>query len=318
MRRGPTFALAALSLAACHAGVVSGAPRGSPTLTITATVATTPPQVTATAAPAATPTATSQPSASAPPSAPPSDPFALARSLRYPRPDALAAALANAESAIRSGSASPAALFDLGRSQDAAYHQLVAQPEWQATVLAQLPEPLRPIARANIDAGQELQTLNHPRDTLPAWRILAPLPEGELRADYQEAERLSGIPWQYLAAINLVESRMGRIRGLSAGGAEGPMQFIPPTWAYYGRGDVNNPHDAILAAGRFLADHSGPGDMAKALYGYNPSPHYVRAITIYAQQIEANPHALDGYYNWQVYFGTLTRGDALLPVGWGS
>ena len=101
-------------------------------------------------------------------------------------------------------------------------------------------------------------------------------------------------------------------------GTDEPMQFIPQTWAYYGRGDINNPRDAILAAGRFLADHGGGGDMARALFAYNPSPHYVRAITLYAQQMQADPHALDGYYNWQVYFGTLTCGDALLVVGYGS
>ena len=317
MKRALAIALAAGLLAACHGGAASIGPRATtPAASGTATAATSPtggPSLSATPSPAAqTPTSATATPAGA------SDPFTLALRLRYPTPDALAAALANAETAIRSGGATPAALADLGRAQDAAYHQLAEQPEWRAGMLAQLPERLRPIAQANLDAGDELKALDHPRDTLPAWRILAPLPESELKADYLEAQRLSGIPWQYLAAINLVESRMGRIRGLSAGGAEGPMQFIPATWAYYGRGDVNNPHDAILAAGHFLADHGGPADMARALYGYNPSPHYVRAITIYAQQIQAEPRALDGYYNWQVYFGTLTRGDALLTVGFGA
>ncbi len=35
------------------------------------------------------------------------------------------------------------------------------------------------------------------------------------------------MPWYYLAAINLIETRMGRIDGLSTAGAQGPMQFLP-------------------------------------------------------------------------------------------
>lgn len=306
-------------LPACHAATVSARrtpARRTPSPTVGAGTATAPSMAPSTAP---SPPPLPSPSVEAPSPSPDTDPFALARSLRYPTPEALATALANAETTIRSGGASGAQLVTLGEAEDAAYHQLAEQPDWRSTVLAQLPQRLQPIAQANLNASDQLDALNEPRDTLPAWRILAPAPEADLKADYLEAQTASGIPWQYLAAINLVESRMGRIRGLSSGGAEGPMQFIPATWAYYGKGgDVNNPHDAILGAGRFLADHGGPADMARALYAYNPSSHYVQAITIYAQQIEADPHALDGYYNWQVYFGTLTRGDALLTVGYGS
>lgn len=304
-------------LPACHTAAVSARRTPSPTMGAGATA--TAPSTASSPAPSPAPSPSRSVEAPPPSPSPNSDPFALARSLRYPTPEALATALANAETTIRSGGASAAQLVNLGEAEDAAYHQLDEQPDWRSTVLAQLPERLRPIAQANLDASDQLNALNQPRDTLPAWRILAPAPEADLKADYLAAQTASGIPWQYLAAINLVESRMGRIRGLSSGGAEGPMQFIPATWAYYGKGgDVNNPHDAILGAGRFLADHGGPADMARALYAYNPSSHYVQAITIYAQQIEADPRALDGYYNWQVYYGTLTRGDALLTVGYGS
>jgi len=257
------------------------------------------------------------PSVSPSPS-PPSDPFALARSLRYASPDALASALARSETAIRSGAASGTELVALGHAEDAAYRQLVAQPEWQGAVISRLPASLRPVAEANITAGSELKVLANPRDELPAWRILAPRPQAELLADYREAQRLSGIPWEYLAAINLVETRMGRIRGLSAGGARGPMQFLPSTWARYGSGDIDNAHDSILAAGRLLAAHGAPADMAGALLAYNPSQHYVRAVTIYARQLQAEPRALGGYYYWQVYFRTITRGEALLTEGYGS
>jgi hypothetical protein len=39
--------------------------------------------------------------------------------------------------------------------------------------------------------------------------------------------------------------------------------------------------------------------MAGALYAYNPSRHYVRAVSAYAGQLRANPRAFLGYYHWQ-------------------
>jgi hypothetical protein len=51
--------------------------------------------------------------------------------------------------------------------------------------------------------------------------------------------------------------------------------------------------------------------MARALYAYNPSRRYVRAVTAYASQLRANPRAFLGYYHWQVFYG-----DTLLPEGY--
>ena len=118
-----------------------------------------------------------------------------------------------------------------------------------------------------------------------------------------------------LAAINLIETRMGRIRGDSSAGAQGPMQFIPSTWAAYGEGDVNSDHDSILAAARYLKAAGAPGNMSKAVLAYNHDARYVAAVAAYAEVMHADPAAYRGYYGWQVYVATLD-GVTLLPVGW--
>src|SRR5581483_3693865 len=181
-----------------------------------------------------------------------------------------------------------------------------------------LPENLRPIAQANVAAGAELRAMTTPKTDLPPWRILTPPPADELERDYHEAEAATHVPWAYLAAVHLVETRMGRIRGTSTAGAQGPMQFLPSTWARWGGGgDINDPHDAIMAAGRYLAASGAPADLHKALYAYNHSEHYVRAVTLYAQQIEADPRAYLAYHEWQVYYIT-PRGDLWLEEGYGG
>jgi membrane-bound lytic murein transglycosylase B len=134
---------------------------------------------------------------------------------------------------------------------------------------------------------------------------------------YKEAQQQYGVPWQYLAAINLIETNMGRIQGLSSAGAQGPMQFMPSTWAYWGRGDVNNPHDAILAAGRYLEGHGAPNNMSHAIYAYNPSMLYVRAVQLYAQQMFSEPSTFLAYYNWQVYV-PMPDGIRVLPEGFSN
>jgi hypothetical protein len=54
--------------------------------------------------------------------------------------------------------------------------------------------------------------------------------------------------------------------------------------------------------------------MSRAIYAYNPSNLYVRAVQLYAQQMFANERAFLGYYSWQVYVQT-TGGAVLLPEG---
>ena len=115
--------------------------------------------------------------------------------------------------------------------------------------------------------------------------------------------------------IHFVESRMGRIRGLSTAGAQGPMQFIPSTWAAYGEGDVYDDHDSILAAAKYLKAAGAPADMLKALLAYNHSTPYANALIAFAAVLRATPDEYRGYHGWQVYY-TNQDGTFLLPEGW--
>ena len=172
------------------------------------------------------------------------------------------------------------------------------------------------VTRASVRASRLLGAMTAPQRRLPSWRIVAPAPPGELLDDYRAAQRRTGVPWTYLAAINLVETRMGRIRGTSTAGARGPMQFIPATWAAYGAGgDVNEPRDAILGAARLLEANGAPGDMAGALWHYNQSHSYVLAVSAYARSMQVADWAYRGYWHWRVLYSQ-RRGTYVLPVGY--
>jgi len=89
------------------------------------------------------------------------------------------------------------------------------------------------------------------------------------------------------------------------------MQFLPATWSIYGAGgDINSDHDAILAAARLLKSRGAPENMSKALFAYNNSEHYVKAIALYADVIRTDERTYIAYHGWQVFYG-----DRLLPEG---
>jgi hypothetical protein len=167
-----------------------------------------------------------------------------------------------------------------------------------------------------VKAARLLHSMSEPQQELPRWRIVTPPPPAELLGYYKRAQRRTGVPWTYLAAINLVETRMGRIRGTSSAGARGPMQFLPTTWDLYGAGgDINDPRDAILAAARLLSDQGAPGDMAEALWHYNQSDSYVGAVLAHARTMQRSTAAYRGYWHWRVLYRH-TRATYVLPVGY--
>jgi membrane-bound lytic murein transglycosylase B len=234
-------------------------------------------------------------------------------------PDGLATQLVAAETAVRDPAVSPDMLAYQAHMQQVTTAALVDHPDWLPVVLAKAPPEFHGSIQSNLHAGQELRILNpKSMQKLPSgWVIVAPAAADELLAHYKEAEATFGVPWQYLAAINLVETRMGRIRGTSSAGAQGPMQFMPQTWARFGQGDIQSNRDSILAAARYLKYNNAPQTMNTALWNYNRSWHYVAAVTTYAEQMRADERSFRAYYHWQVYYRTVA-GAQLLPEGWTS
>jgi len=230
-------------------------------------------------------------------------------------PAQLADDLVADELAVRDPATPEPALVAAAHRQQAAYRAIGRHPEWDAIIRGRIPPQLVGAYDLNVDARRQLAAMSPVRDTLPAWRIVAPAPAEELLGYYREAEAATGVAWNYLAAINLIETRLGSIAGVSTAGAQGPMQFMPETWAAYGRGDVTAPRDAIMAAGRYLAASGFASNRDRAVYAYNHANEYVRAVSDYAAVIGGDPAAFAGYYRWDVYYYT-TAGDVLLPIGY--
>ena len=311
-RRVAVLALLAL-LPACNTGSDDPTVESGGTSTSATTETTAAPSTTTAAAPATTAPATS--STTARPAASVAPGVSI---LPEGDPASVSSALASSEATIRDPATPVASLEPSGRAQQVAYRQLAVHPEWMDEVLRGVPARLHGTVRANTTAGMELRALTKPQPALPPWRIVAPAPAEELLGYYKAAEGEVGAPWAYLAAIHLVETRMGRIRGTSTAGAQGPMQFMPATWGQYGNGgDINSNRDSIFAAARLLVRNGAPRDMANALFNYNRSQRYVTAVTNYAEQMKADERAYFGYYHWQVFY-RLADGDRLLPVGYGT
>ncbi|GAA4891045.1 hypothetical protein GCM10023203_50730 [Actinomycetospora straminea] len=270
--------------------------------------------------PAASTPATPSPASSPPSSISSSDPIGPHGPSVPTEPAALAAVLEEARRTVADPTRSPQDVAAAGRTAQVAYEELAFHPERLPPVLAALsPETAEATGRI-VGAGRDLLAMakRGPGEMLPAWRIAAPLPPERLRAHYAEAQERFGVPWTVLAAVNLVESRMGRIASHSEAGARGPMQFMPATWASYGLGgDVTDPHDAILGAANYLRANGGAtaDGLDRALERYNDDERYVRAVRAYAAVMQDDERAYLAFHAWEVYFRT-TAGRVHLPVGY--
>ncbi len=219
------------------------------------------------------------------------------------------------ELALRDPATPEPAMIAAARRQQAAYRAIGRNPAWDPIIRPKIPPNLIATYDRNVDARRQLTAMSPVRDTLPAWRIVPPAPAEQLLGYSREAEAATGVGWNYLAAINLIETRFGSIAGVSMDGAQGPMQFMPQTWAAYGNGDVNSPRDAIMSAARYLDASGFATDRDGAIWAYNHASQYVRAVNDYAAILAEDPGAFAGYYRWDVYYYT-TAGDVLLPIGY--
>jgi cell wall-associated NlpC family hydrolase len=121
----------------------------------------------------------------------------------------------------------------------------------------------------------------------------------------QAATSCFGLPWTVLAAMGAEESNHGQstARGVQSGanaaGAEGPMQFLPATFAAYDHPVLADPTptpvppgavpsapspydpvEAVYAAARDLCANGGgnAATLAHAVFGYNHAGWYVNAV----------------------------------------
>lgn len=207
---------------------------------------------------------------------------------------------------------------DLAHEQQMLYRVIGRNPEWIRTTIAEAPEAHAAVIERHLAARQAIGDIGHggePPVDVPAWEIIEPLAADELRTLYEAAEAATGIPWSFLAAINLIETGFGRIDGLSTAGAQGPMQFLPTTWEEVSDGDIDDPRDAIPAAARYLVRRGGPDDMARALWGYNNSDAYVAAVTHYADLFRDDPRSFLATHSWEIHYAAAI-GDLWFPVGY--
>jgi cell wall-associated NlpC family hydrolase len=137
------------------------------------------------------------------------------------------------------------------------------------------------------------------------------IPAAMLTLYQQAAATCPGLPWTIVAAIGTIESDNGQSNlpgvhsGANSAGAEGPMQFLPRTFAAYdepvpaGGADPPSPYDptdAVYAAARLLCADGGSGgaDLSGAVYAYNHSASYVAQVLALAQTYaSSSPSTVD-------------------------
>jgi membrane-bound lytic murein transglycosylase B len=231
-----------------------------------------------------------------------------------PRQPVLAAkALTEADAELRAAiarwtpksAAAPADLVLDALYEQRLYRLLARDTELAAATVPALAPRLRTTTRDLLVAHRELFRLTPPLPSRAKIKVGPAAPAAALLTDYREAQRRFRVPWDVLASVNFVESKFGKLRNASASGAQGPMQFMPATWARYGLGgNVRDAHDAILGAANYLHASGAPRDIRRALHAYNPSASYVDAVLRYARTMRHDRAMFFELYNWQVFLKT--------------
>jgi hypothetical protein len=121
----------------------------------------------------------------------------------------------------------------------------------------------------------------------PSQTALEEVPKDLIPLYQAAADTCEGMDWTLLAAVHKTETTFGRGSAVSSAGAQGPMQFMPPTWAAYGVdgngddvADTDNLEDAVFSAANYLCAN-GAGDpqrLRSAVWHYNHDLGYVDRV----------------------------------------
>jgi Transglycosylase SLT domain len=182
---------------------------------------------------------------------------------------------------------------------------LVSRPAAQALGLARDREVLIAAPKVSLDtlrtdvrivfgakAHVAVTRAAHVDQALSSSYARATIPATYLALYRRAAPTCLGLPWTVLAGIGTVETGNGRDVHRSIAGAEGPMQFLPSTWATWGydadgdgKADIDDPVDAVFSAARYLcAAGAGRGGQSldDAIFAYNHAWWYVREVIVIA------------------------------------
>jgi hypothetical protein len=198
-----------------------------------------------------------------------------------------------ADELLRAADTAVVTASDVGRRAGELEH-LLAEAQRQ---LAALDTEARRLSSARA-AGAVLTAARARAGTATA--VVTGARAGSVPADYSAlyaaaAETCPGLPWTVLAAVGQVESGHGVNTGPSSAGAQGPMQFMPATFAAYavdgdgdGDKDIADPADSIHSAAAYLCASGagdGPGGVRRALFAYNHAQWYVDLVLAVAHDL---------------------------------
>ena len=156
--------------------------------------------------------------------------------------------------------------------------------------LLALPHGLRP-TRLLLEpqAGDRTLTKGPPKAKAGRLCSLVPIYRGAAAKYHQD--------WRILAAINRIETNLGRNLNVSSAGAVGWMQFLPSTWRRWGvdasgdgLADPWNPEDAIFSAGRYLDAAGYQKSPSRSIFAYNHAMWYVNDVLRMAKQLSPDYH----------------------------